>query len=193
MIDFQVGDTVYLRKHITVEEVYGGLTFLPKMAPMIGKQLTIKRIDSVLGKLYYKFKEDPENFSYSYEMLLPVRELDQREVGSIRNFSTGAVRDTAEGKPRMGLLPLDLLKRVAKHYQIGAEKYEPDNWRKGQPKDATMDSLLRHLESYRRGETDEDHLSAVVWNALSMMHVDEYLLREHPELDFGYKYPKKEL
>lgn len=111
---------------------------------------------------------------------------------NIRRFSTGAVRDTAEGKPRMGLLPLDLLKRVAQYYQIGAEKYEADNWRKGQPKDATMDSLLRHLESYRRGEADEDHLSAVVWNALSMMHVDEYLLREHPELDFHYKYPKKE-
>lgn len=111
---------------------------------------------------------------------------------NIRSFSTGAVRDTDEGKPRMGLLPLDLLKRVAKHYQIGAEKYKPDNWRKGQPKDATMDSLLRHLESYRIGETDEDHLSAVIWNAFSMMHVDEYLLREHPELDFGYLYPKKE-
>lgn len=185
MIDFQVGDTVRLR-YLTVGKEYGGIIFLPKMALMVGKQLTISKINSVGGRNFFKVTEDPEQFYYSYEML------QTSELKPIRTFETGAVRDTAEGKPRMGLLPLDLLKRVAKHYQIGAEKYEPDNWRKGQPKDTTMDSLLRHLESYRKGETDEDHLSAVIWNAFSMMHVDEYLLREHPELDFSYKYPKKE-
>ncbi len=103
----------------------------------------------------------------------------------LRKFSTGAVRDTSEGKSPMGLVPLDLIKkRLAYHYGKGAEKYGRDNWRLGQPKDATYDSLLRHLESYKSGETDEDHLSAVIWNAFSMMHVDEYLLESHPELEF---------
>ena len=109
----------------------------------------------------------------------------------MREFETGAVRDSVEGKPPMRLIPWDLIRnRLAYHYGDGAEKYGEENWRKGQPKDATFDSLLRHLVAYRNGETDEDHLSAIIWNAFSMMHVDEYMLDEHPELDFQYQYPE---
>ena len=95
--------------------------------------------------------------------------------GKTRTFSTGAVRDNADNKPRMELLPLDLLMRVAAWYTLGASKYGDNNWRKGQPQSACTGSLLRHLTKYIAGDRSEDHLSAIVFNALSLMNVDEYL------------------
>lgn len=89
-------------------------------------------------------------------------------------FASGAVRDSAEGKPRMELLPFDLLERLAVWYGEGAKKYGDNNWRKGQKKSHVLGSLIRHLSKYMRGETDEDHLAAIIWNAFSLMNVDMY-------------------
>lgn len=98
-----------------------------------------------------------------------------KTTGALTEFSSGAVRDSAVGKARMELLPMDLLKRVAVWYGLGAEKYGDNNWRKGQAKSHVMGSLMRHLTAYQMGKTDEDHLSAVIWNALCLMNTDEYL------------------
>ena len=95
--------------------------------------------------------------------------------GKTRSFESGSIRDDATGKPAMELLPLDLLMRVATWYALGAEKYGEDNWRLGQPQRKVIGSLLRHLTKYMMGQDDEDHLSAVIWNALCLMHVDENL------------------
>jgi hypothetical protein len=65
-------------------------------------------------------------------------------------------------------------KRLAPLYGAGAEKYGGHNWRRGQPQSACLASLQRHLTQYMMGATDEDHLSAVVFNALSMLNVDEH-------------------
>ena len=97
-----------------------------------------------------------------------------KSSGKVRQFESGAVRDDNTGKPRMELLPFDLLERVSKWYGLGAEKYGDNNWRLGQPKREVMGSLIRHLTKYMKGDTDEDHLSAVIWNAFSLMNVDEY-------------------
>jgi hypothetical protein len=45
------------------------------------------------------------------------------DSGKKDTFSTGAVRDTIDGKPMMELLPLDLLLRVSDWYTLGAKKY----------------------------------------------------------------------
>lgn len=106
--------------------------------------------------------------------------MDNKSLGGFKSsdnqriFATGAVRDSAEGKPRMELLPLDLLERVARWYALGAEKYKDNNWRKGQPQSAVVGSLMRHLSKFMKGMTDEDHLAAIVWNGLSLMNADEY-------------------
>ncbi len=72
-----------------------------------------------------------------------------------------------------------------------AAKYGKDNWRQGQPQSASLASLERHLLKYRQGMTDEDHLAAVVWNALSLLNVDEYM-KDNPDIcdEFG-RYPVK--
>lgn len=113
-----------------------------------------------------------------------------KSSGEIREFSTGAVRDSGEGKSRMELLPLDLLMRVATWYGLGAAKYGDNNWRKGQPQSVVIGSLLRHLTKYINGDTDEDHLAALVWNTLSLMNSDVYYKDNKDICDLDNYIPK---
>lgn len=109
-----------------------------------------------------------------------------KSSGKTRQFSSGALRDDDEGKPRMELLPHDLLMRVSVWYGLGAKKYGDNNWRKGQPISACVGSLLRHLTKYLMGLRDEDHLSAVVFNALSIMNVDMHHADDPTLNDLNY-------
>lgn len=61
------------------------------------------------------------------------------------------------------------LRRLSVHYQNGAVKYDKNNWRKGQPISRYFDSTKRHLWAYSENKTDEDHLSAVLWNIVAMI------------------------
>lgn len=97
-----------------------------------------------------------------------------KDSGSKTQFNSGALRDDATNKPPMELLPFDLLERVSVWYGMGAEKYGANNWRKGQSIKHCVGSILRHLSKYIRGERDEDHLAAIVFNALSIMNVEMY-------------------
>lgn len=109
-----------------------------------------------------------------------------KSSGSKRVFSSGSCRDSDEGKPKMELLPLDILMRVSQWYTLGSVKYGDNNWRKGQPQSVCVGSLLRHLTKYCMGMRDEDHLSAVVFNALSLMNVDMYFQDNKELYDINY-------
>jgi len=85
-------------------------------------------------------------------------------------FDSGAVRDSQDGKPRYDLIPPAPLKRVAERYQMGVELYGAHNWTKGMPTSRLLASAMRHLEQYRAGDTDEDHLSATIFNLFGIMH-----------------------
>lgn len=55
---------------------------------------------------------------------------------------------------------------VAKHYEDGARKYSERNWEKGIPLHCYIDSGVRHYLKWLRGDTDEPHDRAFVWNML---------------------------
>lgn len=59
-----------------------------------------------------------------------------------------------------------MLLEVAKHFEEGAEKYGENNWQKGLPARDYMDSAIRHYLKYKRGDKDECHDRAFVWNLL---------------------------
>jgi len=59
-----------------------------------------------------------------------------------------------------------LMLDVAKHYEAGAAKYEERNWEKGMPLHCYVDSAVRHYLKLRRGDMDEPHDLAFVWNLL---------------------------
>lgn len=72
-----------------------------------------------------------------------------------------------------GCLPTMFLE-VAKHFEEGAKKYSPDNWRKGIPITCYIDSAVRHYMKWKRGDNDEPHNRAFVWNLLCCMWEREY-------------------
>lgn len=78
-------------------------------------------------------------------------------------------------KPDYTLIPIDQELRVVKQFQMGANKYERDDWQKAAAKDRNryFASVHRHLRSAQRGETDEDHLAAVIVNAMILMHIEK--------------------
>jgi hypothetical protein len=55
---------------------------------------------------------------------------------------------------------------VAKHYEEGAKKYAERNWEIGIPLHCYIDSAVRHYLKYKRGDNDEPHDRAFLWNIL---------------------------
>ena len=55
---------------------------------------------------------------------------------------------------------------VSKHFEDGAKKYGEHNWQKGIPTHCYIDSAVRHYLKHFRGDTDEPHDRAFVWNIL---------------------------
>lgn len=66
---------------------------------------------------------------------------------------------------------------VSKHYESGALKYGERNWEKGIPLHSYVDSACRHLIKCIRGDTDENHVRAFMWNLLGAMWTQQH----HPE------------
>lgn len=55
---------------------------------------------------------------------------------------------------------------LAKHFEAGASKYGDNNWRKGIPINVFIDSAIRHFCKFMRGDTDEPHDIAFMWNVI---------------------------
>lgn len=96
-----------------------------------------------------------------------------KDSGQREEFSSGAVRDTADDKSRPDLISPFFLHRLGFHLARGAKKYSEWNWAKGIPSSRCAASLHRHLNAWERGETDEDHLAAAAFNLMAIIHNEE--------------------
>ena len=83
------------------------------------------------------------------------------------------------GKLQYGLLPPLALRETVKVLTFGAEKYEPDNWRRvpDGPR-RYFDAAQRHLWAYKTGEvTDSEtgvsHLAHALCCIMFMLDLDE--------------------
>ena len=92
------------------------------------------------------------------------------DSGKRQDFNTGAVRDTAEGKPRVDLISPYAQWRTGEWLRKGAEKYDERNWEKGIPFSRCVASIERHLQEFKMGKVNEDHLAAIIVNAQFIMH-----------------------
>lgn len=90
-----------------------------------------------------------------------------------QDFGTWSVRDTNEWKPRYDLISVHSLKRIAMLMSRWAEKYWERNWEKWQPTDRFLESAMRHMFQYAEWDVSEDHLSAICFNIMSIMHFQE--------------------
>lgn len=59
---------------------------------------------------------------------------------------------------------IQTLLEVSIHYEDGARKYSDNNWKKGMPVHCFIDSGVRHYLKWLRGDQDEPHDRAFVWN-----------------------------
>lgn len=101
-----------------------------------------------------------------------LKDSGQREI-----MSTGAQRDIREGKGRFDLIPPHFLRRLADVYEKGAKKYTDNNWRKGMKLHLYIDSAYRHLNDWREGATDEDHVVQAIWNLISVLETEDMVRR----------------
>ena len=67
-----------------------------------------------------------------------------------------------------------MILETAIHFEEGAKKYGENNWQKGLPTTCYMDSALRHYFKWRRGDKDEDHARAFVWNLIACIWEVDY-------------------
>lgn len=71
---------------------------------------------------------------------------------------------------------------TAKHFEEGAKKYGENNWQKGLPVNCYADSALRHYYKWRRGDKDENHDRAFVWNIMCCIwEVDYHENKNHQD------------
>lgn len=68
---------------------------------------------------------------------------------------------------------------VAIHFENGAKKYGENNWQKGIPVHCYIDSAIRHYLKYLRGDDDEPHDRAFIWNIMCAIWTCIYM----PELN----------
>ena len=72
-----------------------------------------------------------------------------------------------------GMDMLTAFLEVAKQYEDGARKYADRNWENGIPVHVFIDSGVRHYLKFLRGDTDEPHDRAFVWNMLGAIWTHE--------------------
>lgn len=76
------------------------------------------------------------------------------------------------------------LLEVSIHYEEGAKKYDDRNWEKGINLHCYIDSGVRHYLKWLRGDKDEPHNRAFVWNMLGAI----WTQKNKPELiDLPFK------
>lgn len=74
-----------------------------------------------------------------------------------------------------------MLLEVAKHFEEGAKKYGENNWQKGIPVHCYIDSAIRHYLKWLRGDKDEPHDRAFVWNLMCCIWEVDYREKKEGE------------
>ena len=95
----------------------------------------------------------------------------------MKQTPNGMKREDKSEKPRyFHYLPPEVLERYGVHMLEGAKKHGSGNFLKGgYGKENWLDSLYRHLLALKKGQTDEDHAMAILFNIVG------YAWEEHIE------------
>lgn len=87
----------------------------------------------------------------------------------------GAVRETQD-KPAMHGISPHLMIRLGTLLSKADVKYSESggfrNYERGLPFSTCVGGILRHTFAFLRRDTSEDHLAAIAWNAMAMMHYE---------------------
>ena len=101
---------------------------------------------------------------------------ETKDSGQRQEFASGMRRDTNDGKPRYDLIYEPMLTRWAELMARGAEKYGERNWELADSEEEMnrfLASAWRHFVQWSRGDIDEDHAAAVMFNVAAYEYVNE--------------------
>lgn len=91
-----------------------------------------------------------------------------KDSGERKTFASGMQRDVTTGKTDYTYCTQGpMLERWAQLMERGAKKYERDNWMKAaghEELERFKSSAMRHLIQWLKGDVDEDHAAAVIFN-----------------------------
>lgn len=103
----------------------------------------------------------------------------QNELTNSQSITCTSGRKFDGGKLQYGLVPPLALRETVKVLTYGAEKYEPDNWRRvpDGPR-RYFDAAQRHIWAYKEGEmydqeTGVNHIAHAICCLMFMLDLDE--------------------
>ena len=91
---------------------------------------------------------------------------------------TGGLRFN-EDKLQWGLVDFEALENMVRVLEYGEKKYDAHNWKKGLPYVAVMESMLRHIYAFLRGEDIDPesglpHTGHIMCNAMFLDYYSTY-------------------
>lgn len=93
--------------------------------------------------------------------------------GTRERFGNGAIREADPHKAAMEGVSPYAMERIGLLYTRGGQKYDDfRNWEKGMPYTRCLGAILRHTYAYMRRDNSEDHLAAIAWNAVCLLHYE---------------------
>lgn len=98
-----------------------------------------------------------------------------KDGGTRVDAGTGGLKEETGHRGAYELVSPLALHRLAVHLEKGAEKYEERNWEKGILYGRLIQALIRHSLQFLAHMEDEDHLAAVMCNAMFLMHYQELI------------------
>ena len=87
---------------------------------------------------------------------------------------------TSFANDHFGNLPNAILE-LAIHFEMGSKKYEPNNWKNIGELDTFLDSAVRHFLKVCRGDKDEPHDRAFLWNLVCLLWTKKHYKKENEE------------
>jgi hypothetical protein len=100
---------------------------------------------------------------------------DVKDSGTREHYAGGMVRDTSVGKIDYTLVfDGPMLDRWAEHLTTSSLKYGRGNWLKAQGQaelERFRASAARHFRQWLRGDIDEDHAAAILFNVNGYEHL----------------------
>jgi len=104
-----------------------------------------------------------------------------KDSGKRQDYASGMRRDVQDNKARYDLVYEPMLTRWAELMARGAEKYGENNWQlANSPEELSRfrASAYRHFVQGMRGDTDEDHFAAVIFNLSAIVYLEDKLEKE---------------
>ena len=99
-----------------------------------------------------------------------------RNSANVQAHEGGSFRERVPGRGIYTCMPMCGLRRLAQRYEYGKLKYgKAEAYKDGLPVTDSMDSMFRHMVSYLEGDNSEDHMAAIAWGAMCIMHMEEHV------------------